>query len=388
MKNNKTKLAIIGTVGVPARYGGFETLAHQLVTNLNEELDITVYNSTKHYTAEERVKEWNGASIKYIPMSANGVWSIFYDILSIIHAVLFCDTLLILGVSGCLFLPFVKLFFPSKKIIVNVDGLEWRRPKWNKYAKWFLKTSESVAVQFADEIVADNAAIQKYVYDRYGVNANLIEYGADHNMPQKISEETLATFPFLANEYAFKVARIEPENNIKMILEAFTMQDHLPLVLVGNWNVSDFGMSLRKEYESFSNLFLLDPIYDATLLNQLRSNCKVYIHGHSEGGTNPSLVEAMYLGLPIFSFDIVYNKITTENKAYFFKDAEELSKMIEFESALNLKEMAEELIEVANRRYCWSVIANKYNALTLGKIKKPAPVFDFELPLPLQKAIG
>ncbi len=388
MNNNKTRLAIIGTVGVPARYGGFETLAHQLVTNLNEELDITVYNSTKHYTAEERVKEWNGAKIKYIPMSANGVWSIFYDILSIIHAVFFCDALLILGVSGCLFLPFVKLFFPAKKIIVNVDGLEWRRPKWNRYAKWFLMISEKVAVQFADEIVADNAAIQKYVYDRYGVNANLIEYGADHNLSQKISQETLVTFPFLANEYAFKVARIEPENNIKMILEAFTMQDHLPLVFVGNWEVSDYGRSLREEFKASKNLFLLDPIYDAVLLNELRSNCKVYIHGHSAGGTNPSLVEAMYLGLPIFSFDIVYNKITTEKKAYFFSDAEELSKMIEFEESLNLSEMAKELTEVAFRRYRWSVIADKYSALTLGKAKKPVPVFDFELPLPLQKAIG
>ena len=133
MFNSKRKLGIIGTVGVPARYGGFETLAHQLVENLNQEYDITVYNSTKHYSAKERVKEWNGAKIKYIPLSANGFQSIFYDILSIIHAVLFCDVLLILGVSGSLFLPLVKLFFPSRKIIINVDGLEWRRAKWSKY---------------------------------------------------------------------------------------------------------------------------------------------------------------------------------------------------------------------------------------------------------------
>ena len=387
MKKIKQRLGIIGTVGVPARYGGFETLAHQLVINLNEELDITVYNSTKHYSAEERVEVWNGARIKYIPLSANGFSSIFYDILSIIHAVFFCDVLLILGVSGCLFLPFVKLFFPSKKIIVNVDGLEWRRPKWNKYAKFFLQTSEKVAAWCADEIVADNAAIRKYIYDRYGVNANLIEYGADHNSTQYLSASTIEQFPFLQNEYAFKVARIEPENNCQMILNAFANQDNLPLVFVGNWENSAYGKSLRSEYSHIPHIHMLDPIYDAQLLNEMRTNCKVYDHGHSAGGTNPSLVEAMFLGLPILSFDIIYNKITTEYRAYFFDNETQLTKMAKFADVLDLEKVSNQLSEVAERRYRWSVIADKYKAVAKGKVRKPAPVFDFELPIKLQQAI-
>jgi len=388
MKINKNKLGIIGTVGVPARYGGFETLAHQLVLNLNEEFDITVYNSTKHYSAKERVKEWEGAKIKYIPLSANGFQSIFYDVISIIHAIIYCDIMLILGVSGCLFLPFVKLFFPSKRIIVNVDGLEWRRPKWNKYAKYFLMISEKVAVWCADEVVADNAAIQKYVYDRYGVNANLVEYGADHNKKENLSKKTLVDFPFLKKEYAFKVARIEPENNIQMILEGFKNQNRLPLVFVGNWENSEYGKSLRAEYGDEEQLFLLDPIYDSKLLNEMRTNAKVYVHGHSAGGTNPSLVEAMYLGLPILSFDIIYNKITTEYRAYFFDNEQQLSKMVQFMNVLELDKISEQLTEVAYRRYRWSVISEKYAKLAQGVEKQPVPVFDFELPLQLQKAIG
>ena len=388
MKNSKNRLGIIGTVGVPARYGGFETLAHQLVLNLNETYDITVYNSTKHYSAKERVKEWNGARIKYIPLAANGIQSIFYDILSMIHAVLFCDVLLILGVSGCLFLPFIKIFFPFKKVIVNVDGLEWRRAKWGRFAKQFLLLSEKVAVWCADEIVADNAAIQKYVYDRYKVSSNLIEYGADHNQVEDITNETFLNFPFLKNEYAFKVARIEPENKIHIILEAFANQKELPLVLVGNWNVNEYGKSLRKKYANFSHLHLLDPIYEPKLLNQLRSNAKIYVHGHSEGGTNPSLVEAMYLGLPIFAFDIIYNKVTTEDKAYYFSTAAQLTKMIRFNEVFNLNKMALDLGEVAYRRYRWSVIANKYAELAAGKAVVPSLKFDFELPKKLQEAIG
>jgi glycosyltransferase involved in cell wall biosynthesis len=388
MHNSRKKLGIIGTVGVPARYGGFETLAHQLVENLNQVYSITVYNSTKHYSAKERVKKWNGARIKYIPLSANGFQSIFYDIISIIHAVLFCDVLLILGVSGCVFLPFVKLFFPFKKVMVNLDGLEWRRAKWNKFAKTFLLWSEKVAVWCADEIIADNATIQKYVLDRYGKASNLIEYGADHNQGEKIKPETFKKFPFLKNEYAFKVARIEPENNIRTILKAFAKQENLPLVLIGNWKNSDYGKSLQEEFGQLSHMHLLDPIYESNLLNQIRSNAKVYIHGHSEGGTNPSLVEAMYLGLPIISFDISYNKVTTENQAIYFKTIDELLQLINKIDTLDLNKISDNLLEVANRRYLWSVISNKYSDLVKGTSTLEIPTFDFELPKKLQQAIS
>jgi len=386
MNQSKIKLGIIGTVGVPARYGGFETLAHQLVENLNQEYQLTVYNSTKHYSSEERIPTWNGAKIKYIPFSANGVSSIAYDIVSMIHAVLFSEVLLILGVSGCLFLPIIKLFFPFRKIIVNVDGLEWRRAKWGKSAKLFLLWSEKAAIWCADEIIADNAAIQKYVLDRYGKASRLIEYGADHNQQEKIQSKTLEQYPFLASGYAFKVARIEPENNIHIILKAFAKQNELPLVLVGNWKNSEYGKSLQNEFNTLPHLHLLDPIYESSLLNQLRSNAKVYIHGHSEGGTNPSLVEAMYLGLPILSFDIIYNRVTTENQAFYFKTINELHLLVKNLEALNLDRMAKRLEAVANRRYLWSVIAKKYSMLVKGATQVEIPTFDFELPSKLKRA--
>ncbi len=388
MNKSKIKLGIIGTVGVPARYGGFETLAHQLVDNLNQTYQITVYNSTKHYSSKERVSTWNGAKIKYIPFSANGVSSIVYDICSMIHAVLFSEVLLILGVSGCLFLPILKLFFPFRKIIVNVDGLEWRRAKWGKHAKTFLLWSEKMAIWLADEIIADNAAIQKYVLDRYGKASRLIEYGADHNKTEILQSKTIEQYPFLASDYAFKVARIEPENNIHTILKAFAKQKDLPLVLVGNWKNSDYGKSLQKEFNALPHLHLLDPIYQASLLNQMRSNAKVYIHGHSEGGTNPSLVEAMYLGLPILSFDIIYNRITTENQGYYFKSTNELHLLLENLETLNLDQMANQLKAVANRRYLWSVIAKKYGTLINGGSRVEIPSFNFELPNKLKKAIA
>jgi Glycosyltransferase len=184
------------------------------------------------------------------------------------------------------------------------------------------------------------------------------------------------------------VARIEPENNIHLILKAFAKQNKLPLVLVGNWKNSDYGISLQKEFNTLPHLHLLDPIYESSLLNQLRSNAKIYIHGHSEGGTNPSLVEAMYLGLPILSFNIIYNRITTENQALYFNSENKLQNLLENLEHLDIKEMGYQLNQIANRRYLWSVIANKYSILVKGTTRIEIPTFDFELPSKLQRVIA
>ena len=178
-ERTKKKVAIIGTVGVPARYGGFETLAHHLVVELANKVDMTVYCSAKSYAKPERKATYKGARLVYVPLRANGISSVFYDILSMIHAMIFSEVLIILGVSGCLFLPFVRLF-SNRKVIVNVDGLEWRRAKWNSWAKRFLIWSERMAIALSDEVITDNEAIRKYVFDRYGRDSRLIEYGADH----------------------------------------------------------------------------------------------------------------------------------------------------------------------------------------------------------------
>ena len=159
MKKEKITLGIVGTVGVPAKYGGFETLVHHLVIHLYDRFDMTVYCSKKAYDEEERMDEFNGAKLEYIPLNANGAQSIFYDLWSLILALRTCDAALVLGVSGCIFLPIIKLF-TKKKIMVNIDGLEWRRPKWGRLAKRFLLFSEKMACLHADEIITDNRILK------------------------------------------------------------------------------------------------------------------------------------------------------------------------------------------------------------------------------------
>ncbi|MBS0028557.1 DUF1972 domain-containing protein [Chitinophaga sp. 22321] len=348
------KVAIIGTVGIPAGYGGFETLVHHLVQHLDNEFDFTVYCSAPAY--KDKPARFGRTKLEYIRLNANGAQSIPYDIVSMTSAVFSGhDILLVLGVSGALFLPFIRLF-TNKKLIVHIDGLEWRRNKWNTFAKKFLKFSEYIGVKFGHKIIADNSEIRTYIEQEYQKDSCLIEYGADHIIqnlyPQKGS-------------YAFSVCRIEPENNIHVILEAFS-QSGQPIKFVGNWEKSAYGKALREKYSAFDNIELLAPIYDQEKLDLLRSNCKVYIHGHSAGGTNPSLVEAMYLGLPIFAFDVPYNRATTEDKCLYFEDAAALTKLLKEKSeggSQVLNAIGCDMKEIAKRRYEWSIISESYRSV-------------------------
>lgn len=355
------KIAIIGTVGVPAKYGGFETLVENIIgKNSSPEIEYIVFCSRKSY--KERKKEYKGAFLKYIPFKANGVQSVIYDICSLVQASFCSDEILILGVSGCCFLPLFRLFY-KKKIIINIDGLEHRREKWGPVAKRFLKKSEVIAVKYADIIVADNKGIQDYVKNEYKINSKLIAYGGDHviyNIPKEKECEVLNLLQ-VNYSYSFSVCRIEPENNVLMILKAFEKAKK-KLLFVGNWNKGKYGRLLYEKYKSSNYIKLLNPIYDLDVLNILRSNCEYYIHGHSAGGTNPSLVEAMFFKKTIFAFDVIYNKETTENKAIYFANDEMLAKLLSMPKK-EYELVGETLYEIANRKYRWEYIVKLYESL-------------------------
>lgn len=329
---------------------------------MGEQYDMTVYCTKKKYPANQRPTHYLQARLKYLPLDANGLQSIPYDTWAILDALFYADVLLILGVPGAWILPFVKML-TNKKIIISVDGIEWKRNKWSKPAKWYLWWAEKIAVRFSHADIADNESIQDYTAVRYGTLSHIIEYGADHTLQVKPTQADRETYPFLNRPYAFKVCRIEPENNIAMVLEAFARMPMYTLVLIGNWNNSEYGTQLREQYKNFNNLILLDPIYNQRSLDLIRGNAFVYIHGHSAGGTNPSLVEAMYLGLPIVTFDVSYNRTTTENKAFYFKTTEDIVHIIEKTRLSELKIKSEMMKEVADRRYTWKVIADKYGYL-------------------------
>lgn len=340
------KISIIGTVGVPANYGGFETLIENL---LPSDLIGTVYCSSKSYS--KKMDTYKGVNLQYIPLNANGIQSIPYDVLSILHSLIFTrNDFLVLGVSGAFALPLIKLF-SKRRVVTNIDGLEWKRDKWGKFVKWFLKLCEGLAVKFSDNVVADNEAIASYVQNEYGILPEIIAYGGDHAIVSTISDRKAG--------YALGLCRIEPENNVEMILEAFASESSRNLKFVGNWANSKYGVKLKAKYSLYSNIELIDPIYDLNALFELRSKAEFYLHGHSAGGTNPSLVEMMFFGIPIYCFDCNYNRASTEEKAIYFKDSMMLAELISQEIPLS----NECMLEIASRRYTWELVKSQYESL-------------------------
>ena len=370
-QNQKLHVAVIGTVGVPACYGGFESLVDNLLDFTPPNVEYTVFCSGKKY--EKRLDSYKEAKLVYLEMDANGKESIFYDFKSMkLSVAANADIMLILGVSGCIFLPYIRRIFKGK-IITNIDGLEWRRDKWKWYAKKLLKFSEKMAVKYSDIVIGDNKGITDYIKSEYSKivknkRVELIAYGGDQ--VSRVQDDSLfEKYPFCREPYSVTVCRIEPENNIHVILEAFSKMSDEPLVFVGNWEKSEYGRSLKEKFSVYKNIHLLNPIYEPHIVNWLRSNARVYIHGHSAGGTNPSLVEAMNLSLPILAFDCVYNRATTEEKCLYWKIPDDLQNLMkklchsESDSESLREKIAREMGEAGKRLYSWERIARQYNEL-------------------------
>lgn len=358
--SNKKKVAIIGTVGLPANYGGFETMINYLTKEQNTVFDFTVF--CQKTPKDKRLKTFNGSKLKYLPFYANGFQSIIYDITSIVVSWFKYDSLLILGTPGCIILPVLKLI-KSTNTIINFGGLEWKRDKWGKLARWYLKLTEKLAVKNASIMVADNQYFCDYIKKEYNRDTVLIEYGADHSSQKQIDKNLVDKYPFLNKKYDVSVSRAQPDNNLHMVLEAYSKIPNRNIVLISNYNKFQYGIELKKRYSDFPNIYLQDAVYDLNELDVIRSNANLYIHSHSFCGTAPSLVEAMHLNLPVIAFNVPTNHQTTEEKALYFDSSDDLIKTITSLFPGQEDDLAHSMREIALRRYTWSRISTAYAEL-------------------------
>ena len=357
------KLAIIGTNGIPAKYGGFETLAEQLAKDLSVYYEILVYCAR---TPKKLRRTFNGVRLKYLPFKANGWESILYDAYSIIDAFFTSDILLVLGFSGAIVFPLNLVF--RKRIVFNIGGIEWKKVRGSKkfavieifIKKWF----EHLCVKFSTVIIGDNKVICDYVTQTYHRDCILVEYGGDHAVSRPIDPALFQKFTFLSQKYDVSISRAQEDMNIHLIIKAYAEVSNRKMVLISNWNSSEYGVNLKKEFlGKYPNIILIDAIYDKDLLNMIRSNCELYIHSHSLCGSAPSLIEAMFLGLPILCYDVDTNRSTTENKSLYFKDSHSLAQLLLLLSSEKLKSIAEDMKEIALRRYYWARVTNIYRTL-------------------------
>lgn len=354
------KIAILGTRGIPNNYGGFEQCAEMLSAGLVEKgHNVTVYNPDFH---PYQNNIYRGVNIKriYSPQDKIGTSAsnFVFDYLCLKDAIKEgYDIILELGLITAA--PSIIFCRKKKNIIVtNLDGLEWKRAKWNPIVRFITKQLERFGVYFSNFIISDNIGIKDYVFEQYGKESEFIAYGADKiNTPNKL----LISKYINANEdYFLTIARLEPENNIDLMCDAFLLSDtKKPYYIIGNVNTS-YGSSLLNKYKNTSIIFL-GAIFNKDELDSFRYFSKLYIHGHSVGGTNPALLEAMTAKAFIICHDNKFNKSVISSGALYFKSVDSLKLIFNNSAIYDNKEVfvKQNLVSI-EKNYRWNIVIDKY----------------------------
>jgi glycosyltransferase involved in cell wall biosynthesis len=321
------KIAITGTKGIPNRYGGFERFAEKLSTGLSEAgHEVLVYNPHYH---PYKGKKWSGVNIRakksYEKILGAGC-NLFYDRICLKDAIrMDADIILECGyASAAPWYPLLRR--KGVKLVTHMDGMEWHRAKWGRWHRKFFRWTESLAVKYSDAIVCDHPRIADYYLERYSVRPEMIPFGA--NIRKDWNAEILADscMPGLdgisPGSYYLLVARLEPENNLRMVIEGYLASGSQEFLLIIGDHSGKYGHVLIKEFGSHDRIRFTGGLYDEYLLDHLRRFSKAVFHGHSVGGTNPSLLEAMAAEALILAHDNAYNRwVLGENAVYFSSSA-------------------------------------------------------------------
>jgi glycosyltransferase involved in cell wall biosynthesis len=359
------RIGILGTRGIPNHYGGFEQLAEFLSVELvNRGHQVWVYNSSLHPFKEQT---FHGVEIItcYDPESNIGTMGQFvYDFNCILDSrSRNFDVLLQLGYTSSSI--WNKLLPENSVHITNMDGMEWMRSKYHPLVQKFLKLAEKWAVSSSNYLIADSLAIQDYLLKKYQVNSSFIAYGA--HLFRNPNLASLQQYHLVNKGYYLAIARFEPENNLELIIQGYLKTDSSkPLIIIGNTK-NKFGQFLTKKYASPRVVFL-GSIYDLELLNNLRFHCALYFHGHSVGGTNPSLLEAMASLAPICAHQNEFNKAVLGNDALYFLDVNDVKNCIN--STQNLNKEIELNAKKIETQYNWIGIFDSYEELMKKSLKR------------------
>lgn len=352
------KIGILGTRGIPNNYGGFEQFAQYLSEYLVNKKghSVYVYNSHKH---PYQKKNWNGVNIihKYDPEHKVGTAGQFlYDL----NCILDCrkrnfDAILQLGYTSNSVWGWL---LPKKSVVItNMDGLEWKRSKYGHLVKSFLLFAEKLAVKNSDYLIADSTGIENYIKRKYGKNSYYIPYGA---FPITEScQKPLDQYDVKPYYYDLVIARLQPENNIELILEGVLLSSSVRKCLVIGDHQTKYGRFLKNKFNS-DRIVFLGGIYNIDVLNNLRYYSQIYFHGHSVGGTNPSLLEAMASKALICAHDNEFNRAILNDDAFYFKNTNDIIHLLN--QAINKKDHSflvnnfQKIIGI----YSWDTINKQY----------------------------
>lgn len=376
------KIALISTRGIPNNYGGFEQFAEYISVGLAQRgHEVVVYSPHFHPYKENNYK---GVRIKHIyspeTWMGSSVGSFFYDFSSLKDA-LKNEKFDIIYEAGYTSIVPAYIWFNVKNIkypifTTNMDGLEYKRTKFNKWVQKFVFWEERMTVKHSHYLIADNMGIHDYYKEKYGKESKFLAYGAD--IHDNYNEEFLKEFGLEANNYYLLVARLEPENNIVMAIEGYLASKEngkRPLIIVGKTN-TPHGKELVAKYGHEKSIHFVGGIYDFNKLNSIRHFSFAYFHGHSVGGTNPSLLEAMASDCFILANDNIFNKAVLGENALYYPDHINVTNLLNNIEALaetQKKSFIENNLEVIRKEYSWEKLVDdheKYFLWLLEEYKK------------------
>jgi glycosyltransferase involved in cell wall biosynthesis len=365
------KIAFVSVRGIPNNYGGFEQFAEYISVGLAKRgHDVTVYSPSYHPYKEN---EYKGVHIKHIyspePWMGGSVGSFFYDFSSLKDA-LKKEHFDIIYEAGYTSIIPAFIWFNVKKIkspivVTNMDGLEYKRTKFNKWVQKFIHWEEKEAVKHSHYLIADNMGIHDYYKEVYGKESKFLAYGA--NIYDDYDEKHLESLGLHPKDYYLLIARLEPENNIRMAIEGYRHSveyGRKPLVIVGK-TTTKHAKKLLFEYGDDPSIQFVGGIYDFNKLNSIRHFSYAYFHGHSVGGTNPSLLEAMAAGCFILAHDNIFNRAVLRENATYYGSAEEVSDLldhIEENEVVHRQQFVDGNLEVIRKEYSWNHLVDQHEA--------------------------
>jgi glycosyltransferase involved in cell wall biosynthesis len=319
----KKTVAFIGSVGIPNRYGGFESFLENVCPEIvSSDIHVIVTCDSGQYFSHEKI--WGNIERVFIPIKANGPTSPIHDLVAFFKVLFRSSAICALGVSAGPFFLLMRILCSmlGKQLVINVDGIEWRRTKFSWFGRLVLRVFDACAQLAAHTIIIDSPALAKYIFPGFQSKTRYVPYSGDHvKRLEKINDGSPA--------YALTICRIEPENNLEMLIDGMLASNLPKYIIIGNWEHSAFSRALRQKHAQNKRIETIDPIYDSNLIAEYRENCVAYLHGHSVGGTNPSLVEMLFYDCQILCFDCEFNRHTAGGMAGFFNSVMQLTHSID-----------------------------------------------------------
>ena len=357
------RIAIIGSRGVPARWGGFETVASELAPRLVERgHDVTVYCRPR-YSLSSRPSVYQGVRLRYLPaIYTKSLESLSHEALSAAHALWAnYDVLYVLGFRATFL--YVAARLAGTPVVMNTDGFDWQRRKWGRLARTYLRLGEVIGCRWtASHLICDSRSLQPYFREKYGQETTFISYGA--NLFESKEPSIVQQYGLTPGEYFLVVARVEPENNADLIVRAFAqVKTEKQLAIVGSVNYkSDYVQALQQG--SDPRVRFLGGIYEPGHIEEIYANSYAYIHGHEVGGTNPALLHAMGCGCCVAALDVPFNaEVVGDAGVLWRKSEEELRRRLE--ELLAQPERVKALRVAARERarvdYSWETVADEYD---------------------------